>query len=497
MDTIDTICAISTPPGMGGIAVARISGSDAIALTDRIWKGKRLTDALSHTAHLGTIIDPERPDEPLDQAVATVFHAPASFTGDNVVELSVHGSTYIQSELINLLVRQGCRLAEPGEFTRRAFASGKLDLAEAEAVADVIASTSRASHRVAMSQMRGQFSRELMSLRDSLMDLAALLELELDFSEEDVEFADRAHLRDIATSTLDTVERLADTFASGDAIRRGIPVAIVGRPNVGKSSILNLLVGDNRAIVSDIPGTTRDTIEDTATIHGHTYRFIDTAGLRHTTDTVENLGIDRAWEKIAQARIILWVITPEEATLQADNNDPYAIDNFHTKLAKTMHPEAHLIVIVNKTDLHAQKDIATLSEKMARLTGAPVLTLSTITGSSAPLRDAIHHVASPSLGTSDAIIVTNARHYQSLHNAIAPLRRVITALSPALPSPVQQPDPSSANQSPTHCCPHYPTPPDLIAQDVRETIHHLSTITGTITTPDILTTIFSRFCIGK
>lgn len=472
--TPDTICAISTPPGMGGIAVARISGPDAINITDRIWHGKRLAGAPSHTAHLGTVIDPERENEPLDQAVATIFKAPASFTGDDVVEISVHGSTYIQTELINLLIRQGCRLAEAGEFTRRAFAAGKLDLAEAEAVADVIASTSRAAHRVAMSQMRGQFSHKLAQLRDSLIDLASLLELELDFSEEDVEFADRGHLRQIASDTHDTVVRLAESFASGDAIRRGIPVAIIGRPNVGKSSILNLLVGDNRAIVSDIPGTTRDTIEDTTTIHGHTYRFIDTAGLRHTTDTIENLGIDRAWEKIAQARVILWVLTPDEIGKDTEEANE-SVARFHEKICHTMDKDAQLIVIVNKTDLHPQSTVDASINAMERLTGTEALPLSTRHDNPTRLSEAIHRHATQTLDTQDDIIVTNARHYQSLHSAIAPLGRVIMALGP---TPV-------------------PLPPDLIAQDVREAIHHLSAITGAITTPDILSTIFSRFCIGK
>lgn len=336
----DTICAISTPPGVGGIAVIRISGPDAFTISDKLWRGKRLAEAASHTAHLGRIVDPES-GQTLDEAVATVFRAPASFTGENVVELSVHGSIWIQRQLINLLIAAGCRLAEAGEFTRRAFAAGKLDLAEAEAVADVIASTSRASHRVAMSQMRGQFSRRLAELREKLLELASLLELELDFSEEHVEFADRGKLLALSQETHAEVSRLAASFATGDAIRRGIPVAIVGRPNVGKSSILNLLTGDNRAIVSNIPGTTRDTIEDTVDINGYTFRFIDTAGLRHTSDTVENLGIERAWQKVGLASIILWVIDPED--LDETNDSHEILADMARRIADSRQPDSHLI----------------------------------------------------------------------------------------------------------------------------------------------------------
>ena len=477
---MDTICAISTPSGVGGIAVARVSGPEAIRIVQDIWKGKRLAEVPSHTAHLGMIIDTDNSGEPLDQAVATVFRAPASFTGDDVVELSVHGSTYIQNALINLLIRRGCRLAEAGEFTRRAFASGKMDLAEAEGVADVIASTSRAAHRVAMSQMRGVFSNRLSALHDKLIDLAALLELELDFSEEDVEFADRGHLLQLAIHTLDTVKRLADSFATGDAIRRGIPVAIIGRPNAGKSSLLNLLIGDNRAIVSDIPGTTRDTIEDTATIHGYTYRFIDTAGLRRTGDTIENLGIDRAWEKIAQARIILWVLSPDTANAQGTSPDTsesnaLPLDDLYKRLIATMPFDASLLTIINKTDICTQEEADLLSAQLAHLTGNPPIRLSAINDTPDELCDTIHGITTGTLSETSDVIVTNSRHYEALHNAIAPLNRVIAALNPT----------------------PYPRPTDLNAQDVRESIHHLSTITGTITTPDILSTIFSRFCVGK
>lgn len=475
----DTICAISTPPGVGGIAVVRISGPQAITIANSVWNGKSLIKAATHTVHLGNIVDPQN-DEILDQAVATLFHGPKSFTGDDVVEFSVHGSLWIQNELISLLIRQGCRPAEPGEFTRRAFASGKLDLAEAEAVADVIASTSRASHRVAMSQMRGRFSAELSTLHDRLLQLASLLELELDFSEEEVEFADRAQLLNLAQTTLHAVDRLAGSFSTGDAIRRGIPVAIIGEPNVGKSTILNTIIGDDRAIVSDIPGTTRDTVEDTVDINGITFRFIDTAGLRQTSDQIENLGIDRAWEKAAQAQIILWVLTPASQTSH--------IDTLINELKAKCHNDTLIIPIINKSDLlttpishpipctHTHHS-PTLPLSEVHKAAITPLALSALTGAGIDrLKLELYNAATTNLTASadapDTVIVTNARHYRSLLCASTALNRVIDGLKANLPG-------------------------DLVAQDIRETIHHLSSITGTITTPDILASIFSRFCIGK
>ncbi len=458
----DTICAIATAPGVGGIAVIRISGHKAIEITGSIWKGKKLAEAATHTAHLGNIIDRET-NEVLDQGIATVFRAPASFTGEDTVELSVHGSQWIQAQTINLLIRNGCRLAQAGEFTRRAFASGKMDLTEAEAVADVIAATSRASHRVAMSQMRGQFSQRLSTLRTQMLELASLLELELDFSEEDVEFADRKRLLDIANDTLSEVTRLAESFATGDAIRRGVPVAIIGRPNVGKSSILNQLLNDSRAIVSDIPGTTRDTIEDTTDIGGTVFRFIDTAGLRTTSDPVENLGIQRAWEKIADARIILWVITPDELSETA---------SFLPALTTHKHPDAKIIPVINKTDLYPSHTATGIPDITAHPNVSSPLGISAKTGQGLQeLRQSLIAASGTDTTTGD-IIITNARHYEALTAAADSLRRAISGLTTTLAA-------------------------DLIAQDIRETIHHLSSITGAITTPDILATIFSRFCIGK
>lgn len=491
---MSTICAISTPHGIGGIAVIRVSGDEAISIANRIWKGKNLEQTPSHTAHLGVLVDPAN-GERLDEAVATVFRAPASFTGEDVVELSVHGSQWIQNELVNMLIRNGCQLAEPGEFTRRAFANGKLDLAEAEAVADVIAATSRASNRLAQQQMRGQFSAQLGTLHDSMLELASLLELELDFSEEDVEFADRRKLLDIAETTLKTVDSLAASFATGDAIRRGVPTAIVGAPNAGKSSVLNQLIGDDRAIVSDIPGTTRDTIEDTADLGGITFRFIDTAGLRRTSDTIENLGIERSIAAIRRARIVLWVIDGRWAA-----EKPEELGTIAATIVRELPADARAVAVLNKTDLIGNEEQLQSIIDSTLTAIAPISTLVAISAATQPgvpaLRTLLPTLFSPTpninvrpkdgqtatasngvltqalLNDDQTVIVTNARHYQALLAASASLQRVIGGLRANLSG-------------------------DLVAQDVRETLHHLSTITGAITTPDILATIFSRFCIGK
>lgn len=464
----DTICAVSTAPGVGGIAVIRISGAQARQIVDRVWRGKRLESVASHTAHLGSIVDES--GEVIDSAVATVFCAPASFTGDDVVELSVHGSAWIQRETVQLLVRQGCRIAEPGEFTRRAFAAGKLDLAEAEAVADVIASSSRAAHRMAMSQMRGDFSRRLESLRERLLELASLLELELDFSEEDVEFASREKLRELAEEIHDVVARLASSFATGAALKEGVPVAIVGATNAGKSTLLNRLLGDDRAIVSDIHGTTRDIIEDRIEIGGVLFRLIDTAGLRDTTDVVESLGIDRTVKQIDKAAIVVWVI--DLAATDDTLRDTWQRISAHITEGQ------HLIIAVNKSDLRAtpgnQSEAIMNSIEMAAILpeGFTVVNISAATGDGI---DALHRALIEASGVNSwqgDILVTNARHYEALTRALDSIDRVIQGLAGGISG-------------------------DFIAQDVRETIHHLGTITGAITTTDILSTIFSRFCVGK
>ena len=464
----DTICAVSTAPGVGGIAVIRVSGAQARQIVDRVWRGKRLESVASHTAHLGSIVDES--GEVIDSAVATVFCAPASFTSDDVVELSVHGSAWIQRETVQLLVRQGCRIAEPGEFTRRAFAAGKLDLAEAEAVADVIASSSRSAHRMAMSQMRGDFSRRLESLRERLLELASLLELELDFSEEDVEFASREKLRELADEIHGVVTRLASSFATGAALKEGVPVAIVGATNAGKSTLLNRLLGDDRAIVSDIHGTTRDIIEDRIEIGGVLFRLIDTAGLRDTTDVVESLGIDRTVKQIDKAAIVVWVIDP------AATDD--TLHDTWQRISAHITEGQHLIIAVNKSDLRAAsgnhaKAIRDSIEKAALLPeGFTVVNISAATGDGI---DALHRALIEGSGVNawqGDILVTNARHYEALTRALDSIDRVIQGLAGGISG-------------------------DFIAQDVRETSHHLGTITCAITTTYILSTIFSRFCIGK
>ena len=454
----DTICAISTPPGTGGIAVARISGSKALETAQRIWKGKRsITEAAANTCLVGSVTD--TCGEELDQAVATVFRAPRSFTGEDVVELSVHGSKWVQQELIMALIGAGARIAEPGEFSRRAFASGRMDLAQTEAVADIIASGSRAAQRVALRQMRGDFSKRIEDMRGQLLELAALLELELDFSEEDVEFASRKKLIELAVAVRTATARLAAGFSAGTAIRDGVPVAIVGATNAGKSSLLNALSHDDRAIVSDVHGTTRDVVEDVISIGDYTFRLKDTAGFRHTSDVVESLGIERSLRELREAAIVLLV---------TDSADMERTPWDDVKRAMEENPEATLIIAVNKCD------IATVPA-FGDTRASAVIATSARTGEGIDeLRNAICDAAARlfAKGACGDTLVTNARHYKALKDASEAAGRTIDALELNLPG-------------------------DLVAQDLRECISHLGTITGAISTPDILQTIFSRFCIGK
>ena len=451
-----TICAISTPPGTGGIATARISGPDAFEIVGKIWQGKSLDSLPSHTVHLGTIVDPDDDDQPLDTAVATLFRAPRSFTGEDTVELTVHGSRWIQRQLINLLIRQGATLAEPGEFTRRALVNGRLDLAEAEAVGDMIAASSRAAQRIALSHLRGHYSQNLGRLRDSLLELSALVELELDFSEEDVEFADRQRLLQLAREIHSSVTALANSFSTGQALKDGIPVAIVGATNAGKSTILNRLLGEEKAIVSDIHGTTRDIIEDTVEINDTLFRFIDTAGLRLTSDPIENLGIDRSLKSAAAAAIILWVIDPA---------DPRGLADTWSRIESQITPQTKILAAINKADTGAPAPA--LPDRIDATVTLSALTDATIR----PLTDALSALALPAELTPD-LTVTNARHYQALLLAGQAIERAIDGLTANLPG-------------------------DLLAQDLRETAAHLASITSPITTPDLLTHIFSHFRIGK
>ena len=439
---MDTIAAISTPHGIGGIAVIRLSGPDAFAIVSCHLKEPGA--AHPQLFRIG--------DQVIDQVIATSYHAPHSYTGDDTVEISCHGSLYIQQTLLQALLDSGARLAEPGEFTRRAFLNGKLDLSQAEAVADLIDSTNAAAHSLAVSQLRGGYAKELETLRQQLIDLTALLELELDFSDEDVEFADRKRLLDLTRQTTDRVQALRQSFRLGNALKRGVPVAIIGRPNAGKSSLLNALLHDSRALVSEIPGTTRDTIEETFVIEGTPFRIIDTAGLRQSQDPVEQMGIQRTLDTVAQADIILYVHDATQPVSRATDD-----------LQQLPLIGKHLILIYNKIDLPGaaspeQEGSIALSAKTG--TGLDLLTQS---------------LASITRGDMDKapdILLTNARHYEALGLVDQALQHVTEGLTEGLPA-------------------------DLVVIDLRDALHHLGTITGQVTTDEVLGTIFSRFCIGK
>lgn len=457
-----TIAAVATPAGQGGIAVVRVSGKDALAIVGGAWKGKDLKEVGSHTVHLGRYVATD--GAILDECVATVFRAPNSFTGEDVVELGLHGSRWIQREVVADLVRRGARGAGRGEFTLRAYMNGRLDLAQAEGVADLIAASSRAAHALALTQTRGSFSRGLEEVREKLVEFASLLELELDFSEEDVEFADRRRLEELAGGLLSRLDRLAASYSSGAVLKEGVPTVIAGVPNAGKSSLLNLLLGDDKAIVSDIPGTTRDTIEDTVEIDGVLFRFIDTAGLRSTTDTVESLGIDRARAKMRDAHVVLWIFDPTaDLTHQLDEFMLFRKDN----------PEKKVISIVGK------EDIATGGEDISEILTAgeidpgATVKMSMLTGEGLDnLRVLLKEAATDGFNPQEEFIVTNARHYEALLKGADSLRRALAGLADGLSA-------------------------DFIAQDVREATSHLGAITGAVTTDTLLHNIFSHFCIGK
>lgn len=464
MNTDSTICAISTAAGTGGIAVIRVTGKDAIDITSKVWQGKPIGQMPSHTAHLGRIVGPD--GYVVDEVVLTLFRSPRSFTGDDTIEISCHGSVWIQQQIINLLIAAGCRMATGGEFTQRAFLNGRLDLSQAEAIADLIASSSQAAHRIAFSQMRGQFSHRLAQLREQLLEFVSLMELELDFSEEEVEFADRSRLLALATDIHTEISRLEQSFAVGNAIKNGIPVAIVGETNVGKSTLLNTLLHDDRALVSDIHGTTRDVIEDTIVIAGTLFRLIDTAGIRTTSDVVESMGIERTFRKLDQASIVLWLI---DATAPTDD-----IHTTFTRIANATTDTTRIVPIINKADLATANQLTVAADAIA--SHLPQAQSLQISAKSAIGIDTLqqHICALAALPQNDAneVIVTNARHYAALRSARQAIERAIDGLRNGLSG-------------------------DFVSQDIRETMHYLGEITGEITPNDILGTIFSHFCIGK
>lgn len=468
--TEDTICAISTAQGMGAIAVIRVAGPDAFLVCESIFKsaktGKLLSQQPANTIHFGSIHDDAKD---IDEVLLSVFKAPHSFTGDDIVEIACHGAPYIQQQILQLLSKKGARLALPGEFTQRAFLNGKMDLSQAEAVADLIASRSEAARRVALQQMRGGFSSELMHLRERLLWFIALIELELDFSEEDVEFASRQDLFALIVELKSHLQRLVDSFSLGNVIKNGIPVAIVGHTNAGKSTLLNSLLNEERAIVSDIHGTTRDAIEDTVNIKGISFRFIDTAGIRATADHIESLGIQLTYNKIKQASIVLMLV---------DVTDPDAKihGGISEILGKIDKERQQLIVVINKTDLLDEEEFknrfsqASFSELTGNNLAVPI---------SAKFNNNIDALTNELLRTinlqaidNDELIVTNARHHEALSNALESIIRVQEGLNNSISG-------------------------DFLAQDIREVLHHLGSITGQISSDEILGTIFRHFCIGK
>lgn len=462
----DTIIAPATPTG-GALCVIRLSGERAIELCDEVFEGrKRLAESKTATAHYGLIKDE---GQVVDDVVVTLYRAPHSYTGENSVEISAHGSRYVVGRILSLLLSRGARLAEAGEFTRRAFLAGRMDLSQAEAVADVIAADSRASHAVASTQMRGAYSEELAALRSKLLHITSLLELELDFSEEDVEFADRQELAQLLDVVRDRVESLQSSFRLGNVLKEGVTVAIAGRPNVGKSTLLNRLVGEDRAMVSDIAGTTRDTVEAVANIDGVMFRFVDTAGLHSTDDVLEQMGIERTAQALKKARIVLWITDNanfEEEDIMREFGDFRPSD------------EQAIYRVVNKIDLFESGDCATSVRDLnmhisATDIGRDAIRVSAKTGKGVEaLVDVLKSAVDASAAYAGDVIVSNQRHYEALTQAREALDASLLAMREGLPS-------------------------DLLSEEIRQVLYHLGSITGEISSEDILQNIFSRFCIGK
>lgn len=462
----DTIVALATPSGAGAIAVIRLSGKDAVSVASKVFQPvskKDIAKQKSHTIHLGYIVDGEKV---LDQVLVSIFKTPHSYTGEDVVEISCHGSVFIQRQIIQLLLRQGCRMAQAGEYTLRAFLNGKIDLSQAEAVADLIASDNEASHQIAIQQMRGGFSNEILKLRKELLDFASLIELELDFAEEDVEFADRSQFSELLNRIEFILKRLIDSFALGNVIKNGIPVAIVGEPNVGKSTLLNALLNEERAIVSEIAGTTRDTIEDELVIDGIGFRIIDTAGIRETADHIEGLGIQRTFEKIEQAQVVLYLF---ESTKFKVQESLYITE---IEKVKNKYPLKSLIIVINKVDLVSDAVVRKIRTQLETLN----LKLVTISAKDKTgieeLKNTILSFVNTGALHNQETIVTNSRHYDALLKALEEIQKVKFGLQTGLSS-------------------------DLLSIDLRQALYHLGEITGQVSNDELLGNIFANFCIGK
>lgn len=465
----DTIVALATPSGAGAIAVIRLSGKEAISIASEVFQsvsGKDISKQRTHTIHLGHIVSEGKI---YDQVLLSIFKGPNSYTGEDVVEISCHGSTFIQQQIIQLLLRKGAKMAQAGEFTLRAFLNGKLDLSQAEAVADLIASDNEASHQIAMQQMRGGFSNEIAKLREELLNFASLIELELDFAEEDVEFADRSAFHELLNRIEFVLKRLIDSFAVGNVIKNGIPVAIVGEPNVGKSTLLNALLNEERAIVSDIAGTTRDTIEDELVINGIGFRFIDTAGIRETKDVVESIGIQKTFEKMEQAQVVLFLVDSSQFTVASIENLKIEIEK-----VKNKYPTKAIVAIINKVDLLSEEDVKGIQEQLSTFN----VQLSTIFISAKQnigideLKNELLSFVNTGALRNNETIVTNTRHYDSLLKALEEIQKVKWGLESHLSS-------------------------DLIAIDIRSALHFFGEITGEVTNDELLGNIFANFCIGK
>ena len=465
MNISKTITAISTPPGIGGIAVIRVSGNDALLYSNAIFVSKKKSFSLlqqkPNSVSFGIIVNTH--NEAIDDVLISVFRSPHSFTGEDVVEISCHGSVFVQQQILQLLIEQGCVLAQPGEFTQRAFLNGKMDLSQAEAVADLIASTSAASHRMALNQMRGGFSNELQKLRTQLLDFVSLVELELDFNEEVVEFADRSKLKVLANDIEMLMTKLSDSFRVGNAIKNGIPVALVGETNVGKSTLLNLLLNEDKAIVSDMHGTTRDSIEDSININGITFRFIDTAGIRNTKDKVENMGIERTYQKIEQAAIVLWIV---DCTQVSEH-----IEWLTDRIAKRAEGKK-IILVFNKIDKIAEDEREILSQLFEQFESERIYISARDRINTDGLQKALIEAAQlPEINPGD-VVVNNIRHFEALQNAHRAISRVIEGLDSGISG-------------------------DFLSQDIRECIYFIGEITGQISNNEILGNIFGKFCIGK